>query len=79
MSADPAHAEAYRRIEDTWLHLENVPRPALLSAREVEEDDYDGSISGGRVECEEGSRASAPVRHRSERRARVRRGRAFLR
>jgi transmembrane sensor len=44
MSEDPAHAEAYRRIEETWHRLDDVPRPPLLNAREVEEDDYDGSI-----------------------------------
>jgi transmembrane sensor len=45
MSEDPAHAEAYRRIEETWQHLENLPRPALLNTRQVEKDDYDGSMS----------------------------------
>jgi transmembrane sensor len=44
MSADPAHAEAYRRIEETWQHLESLPRPPLLNTRLVAEDEYDGSI-----------------------------------
>jgi transmembrane sensor len=44
MNEDPAHAEAYRRIEETWLRFENFPRPALLNSRLVAEDDYDGSI-----------------------------------
>lgn len=45
MSEDPANAEAYRRIEETWQRFEDVPRPPLLNSQLVADDDYDGSMS----------------------------------
>lgn len=43
MSEDPAHAEAFRRMEHLEELLRAVPRPPMASPREMARDSYEGS------------------------------------
>lgn len=44
MREDPAHAEAFRRMEDLDELLRTVPRPPMTSPREMARDSYAGSV-----------------------------------
>ena len=44
MREDPAHAAAFRRMEDLEALLRAVPRPPMASLREVARDSYAGSV-----------------------------------
>ena len=44
MREDPAHAEAFRRMEHLDELLHSVPHPPLVSPREMLKDSYDGSM-----------------------------------
>jgi transmembrane sensor len=44
MREDPAHAEAFRRMEHLDELLRTVPRPPMASPREMARDSYEGSV-----------------------------------
>lgn len=44
MREDPAHAEAFRRMESLEELLRAVPRPALAAQRDMARDSYDASV-----------------------------------
>ena len=44
MAADLRHADAFRRIEQTWQRFQGMPRPGLAAATALAADDYDGSV-----------------------------------
>jgi len=44
MSADRRHAQAFRRIEETWQRFRGLPRPALASEITLAADTYNGSV-----------------------------------
>ncbi len=44
MHADPAHAEAFRRMEHLDELLRAVPRPPSVSPREMARDSYEGAV-----------------------------------
>jgi len=44
MREDPAHAEAFRRMESLDELLRTVPRPPMASPREMAQDTYEGSV-----------------------------------
>lgn len=44
MREDPAHAEAFRRMEELDELLRAVPRPPLVSPREMARDSYEGTV-----------------------------------
>jgi len=44
MREDPAHAEAFRRMENLDELLRAVPRPPLAAPREMARDSYEGSV-----------------------------------